>query len=185
MRLFVFSFVLVLVSSISFARSPHHKRHSESILPPEAKAVMEEHERKLKELQSATAAKLSPLLKKAIAAEELDAAVAIRALLVEFGAVAQPISHWPAHIQVGKKYLLQVPMAQPSSTMVWGTDVYTTDSNPHLAAIHMGLMKPGESGSLEIEILAGQESYVGSNRNGVDSKPYGQYGASMKIRKVK
>lgn len=58
---------------------------------------------------------------------------------------------------------------------VWGTDVYTRDSNLGAAAVHAGLVKAGETRVLRVEIMPAQESYPGSERNGVISTDYASF----------
>jgi hypothetical protein len=58
---------------------------------------------------------------------------------------------------------------------VWGTDVYTRDSNIGAAAVHAGLVKAGETRVLRIEVMPAQESYPGSERNGVTSTDYASF----------
>jgi hypothetical protein len=58
---------------------------------------------------------------------------------------------------------------------VWGTDVYTRDSNIGAAAVHAGLVKPGQTRVLRIEVAPAQESYPGSERNGVTTTDYGSF----------
>ena len=55
---------------------------------------------------------------------------------------------------------------------VWGTDIYTDDSDLAVAAVHAGLLAVGETGDVTVEILPGQDHYEGSNRNGVQSIGY-------------
>ena len=50
---------------------------------------------------------------------------------------------------------------------VWGTDLYTDDSDLSTAAVHAGLLAPGESGTVTVLIEGGQPGYEGSTRNGV------------------
>jgi hypothetical protein len=64
---------------------------------------------------------------------------------------------------------------------LWGTDVYTDDSSVALAAVHAGLLKVGERGLVQVTMLAGQNSYVGSTRNGVTSTSYGAWAGSFKL----
>lgn len=58
---------------------------------------------------------------------------------------------------------------------VWGTDVYTRDSNIGAAAVHAGLVKPGETRVLRMEVMPARESYPGSERNGVTTTDYGSF----------
>lgn len=58
---------------------------------------------------------------------------------------------------------------------VWGTDVYTRDSVIGAAAVHAGLLKPGQTRVLRLEVVPPQESYPGTARNGVTTSDYAQF----------
>lgn len=64
---------------------------------------------------------------------------------------------------------------------VWGTDIYTDDSDISAAAVHAGILKVGETKTISITILPGQESYGGTLRNGIRSGDYGQWDGSFKF----
>ena len=64
---------------------------------------------------------------------------------------------------------------------VWGSGVYTSDSNMNAAAMHAGVVASGQTKSVRIVRLPGQPSYQGSARNGVTSKDYGQWSGSFKF----
>jgi hypothetical protein len=68
---------------------------------------------------------------------------------------------------------------------VWGTGVYTDDSNLATAAVHAGLLKKGETGIVKVTIAAGQASYSGTTANDVTSEEYGEFEGSFKIEAVK
>ena len=68
-----------------------------------------------------------------------------------------------------------------ASGAVWGSDVYTDDSRLSSAAVHAGVLQPGEAGLVRVEILAGQESYEGSTRNGVASGSYARWEGSFRV----
>ncbi|CAF3361865.1 unnamed protein product [Rotaria sp. Silwood2] len=55
---------------------------------------------------------------------------------------------------------------------VWGTDIYTDDSNLATAAVHAGVANNNETKVVHIKILPGQSSYEGTIRNGVTSLPF-------------
>lgn len=80
---------------------------------------------------------------------------------------------------IGKQILFEVK-ANTTGT-VWGTDVYTDDSDLGAAALHAGLLKDNETGILAIEILPARETYMGSMRNGVTTSDYGSWGGSFKF----
>jgi hypothetical protein len=71
-----------------------------------------------------------------------------------------------------------------SSGKIWGSDMYTYDSDLATAAVHTGALKAGEEGTILITMLPGQESYSASTRNGVTSKQYGSWHASYRIERL-
>jgi hypothetical protein len=79
--------------------------------------------------------------------------------------------------QFGKEMTYTVTGAQPGGqgTGVWGTDVYTLDSNLAAAAVHAGVLQPGQSGVVRVRIVASPPQFVGSQRNGMGSSGYGHY----------
>ena len=65
---------------------------------------------------------------------------------------------------------------------VWGSGPYTSDSSVCQAARHAGVIE--DSGIFKVEVVAGQNEYHGSNKNGVDSKNYGSWEKSIVISKL-
>lgn len=65
---------------------------------------------------------------------------------------------------------------------VWGTGIYTIDSDLATAAVHAGLVKPGETGIILAEILPGQDSYASSENFGVSSRNFWQYWGSYRLK---
>jgi hypothetical protein len=64
---------------------------------------------------------------------------------------------------------------------VWGTDIYTNDSSVCLAAAHAGVITLADGGTVQVTMLPGEESYTGTERNGVTSLDYGQWGDSFSV----
>jgi hypothetical protein len=62
-----------------------------------------------------------------------------------------------------------------------GTDTYTDDSVIAVAAVHAGLLAPGETGMVLLTILPGQSSYLGTLRNGVLSNGFGSGPGSYRL----
>ena len=61
---------------------------------------------------------------------------------------------------------------------VYGTDLYTCDSNFSRAVVHAGLLRHGETGIVEVQFRAEDHTgFIGSPRNGVDSLNYRRYSA--------
>ncbi len=68
----------------------------------------------------------------------------------------------------------------------WGgqNNVYTDDSPLNVAAVHAGLVMPGETKAVKVTVMAGQSSYPSITRNGVTSINYGSYAGSYKLSAV-
>jgi hypothetical protein len=66
---------------------------------------------------------------------------------------------------------------------LWGTDVHTSDSNLASAAIHCGVLRPGQTGVVKVQILQPPAGFQGSTRNGITSSDYGSYGGAYRILK--
>lgn len=64
---------------------------------------------------------------------------------------------------------------------VWGTDLYTHDSSICTAAVHAGLIDLETGGAVWIELLPGRASYVGSDRNGVQTEDWGEWPHSFQV----
>ncbi|PTW97677.1 LCCL domain-containing protein [Pararhodobacter aggregans] len=78
--------------------------------------------------------------------------------------------------QVGQTLTFTVTGATSGS--VWGSGVYTDDSSVAAAAVHAGVIRPGETAPVEVTVLPGQQSYNGSTQNGVQSSNYGSWSGS-------
>lgn len=61
---------------------------------------------------------------------------------------------------------------------IWGTDVYTGDSQICRSALHAGVVGP-EGGGVHVVRLGGRQSYEASTRNGVNSFSYDSWGTSI------
>jgi beta-lactamase regulating signal transducer with metallopeptidase domain len=83
--------------------------------------------------------------------------------------------------QVGETIRLRVT---GSTGWLWGTDVYTLDSEVGAAAVHAGFLQPGEEGIATIRILPGRDRYSASMRNGLASSPFGSFIGSFAIERV-
>ncbi len=66
-----------------------------------------------------------------------------------------------------------------SGGTVWGTDIYTHDSNLPKAAVHAGVITAGQTATVRVCNLPGQSSYTGTTRNGVTTSSYGVWGNSI------
>jgi hypothetical protein len=64
---------------------------------------------------------------------------------------------------------------------VWGTDLYTIDSSLATAAVHAGVLKPGQSGVVRVKIQGPQQFFQGSTRHGVTSQGFGFFNSSFEF----
>lgn len=81
--------------------------------------------------------------------------------------------------QLGQKLTFRVTGAVAGP--VWGTDTYTDDSRLATAAVHAGVLKPGKTGNVRVEIVPGQPAYQGTLRNGIATSSFGGHPMSFKI----
>lgn len=84
--------------------------------------------------------------------------------------------------QVGSTYYFRV--TGDTNGMLWGTDVYTGDSSIATAAVHAGLVQPGESAVVKITVERPLSHYHGSERNGVTSRDFGHYETAYRLAGV-
>lgn len=96
---------------------------------------------------------------------------------VELAPIADPGSLVSYRGQTGNSFLFQVTGSSNGS--IWGTDIYTDDSSLATAAVHSGVLSPGESGVVLVTILPGEASYTGSTQNSVTSSNYGAWSGSF------
>ena len=85
--------------------------------------------------------------------------------------------------RTGTSFVMQVVGAATGS--VWGSGTYSDDSSIAAAAVHAGLLKPGEVGMIRVTTAAGQAAYVASEQNGVKSQAYGPFEGSFRLERVK
>jgi hypothetical protein len=71
--------------------------------------------------------------------------------------------------------------ANCTAGIVWGTDLYTSDSSVCTAAVHAGLITLAEGGQFIITYASGKEGYDGSERNGVTTLNFGRWGDSFTL----
>jgi len=64
---------------------------------------------------------------------------------------------------------------------VWGTGTYSDDSSVCAAGVHAGAITFADGGVVVFEVMAGQESYTGSNQNGVESANWPSWAGSFLI----
>ncbi len=85
--------------------------------------------------------------------------------------------------QIGKVFLFKVTGGANGS--LWGTGTYTTDSNLAAAAVHSGILKMGDTGIVQVKVIASPASFAGATQNGLTSSGYGVYGGAYEVSKPK
>ena len=93
----------------------------------------------------------------------------------------------PANMQAlcdraGASYYFRVLGAEQG--MVWGTGTYTGDSSLAAAAVHAGLVKPGERAVVKVTVEAPLSAYAGSQRNGVTSHDFARFGTAYSLSAI-
>jgi predicted Ser/Thr protein kinase len=82
--------------------------------------------------------------------------------------------------QNGRSFLFKLTGSTTGS--VYGTGIYTDDSSLATAAVHAGLLRPGQERVVRAQILPGRSAYAGSRRHRVISSEYGYYPGSYRFR---
>ena len=80
---------------------------------------------------------------------------------------------------VGSTYYFRVTGRDAGTA--WGTDVYTGDSAIAVAAVHAGLVKPGDTAILKVVSVPPPATFAGSARHGVTTHDFGRYGSAFRI----
>lgn len=82
----------------------------------------------------------------------------------------------------GQHFVFEVVGATDAT--IWGDGIYTDDSPLATAAVHAGVLEPGQRGIVRVSILPGRDSYEGSTRNGVTSLAYASFPGSYQVSPV-
>ena len=130
---------------------------------------------------------------------QLDEALTVREMIRKLQAQAEQASSLPEPVvtppagavespdaydlrgQNGKSFYRQV--TGTTGEYVWGgeNNIYTDDSLLSSAAVHAGVLKAGETAMVRFTVLPGKDSYDGSTRNGVTTRPWESFGGSFSI----
>ncbi len=94
----------------------------------------------------------------------------------------RPIGPVLTRLRIGDR--VKMPVVGKKGGFVWGDLVYTTDSDPGSAAVHAGLLDPGEAGVVEFLVIPSPQFFNGVERNGVQSREWGRYKSAFIMRLV-
>ena len=61
---------------------------------------------------------------------------------------------------------------------IWGTTIYTDDSNVATAAVHAGFVALNQISTVTVMILDAQTSYTSTTQNGITSNSWGSWPGS-------
>src|SRR5262245_37125744 len=86
--------------------------------------------------------------------------------------------------RVGETFRVRVTGSAAAGRGIWGTDIYTDDSDLSLAVVHAGLLLADQEGEILITFLPGQSQYQGSTRNGVITSSFNAFPGSYRVSPV-
>ena len=150
----------------------------------QAKAVQAEADQKIRKYRQTAVEDLKELLARFIDRKQFEEAVAVRNALRAMMIPSADIQADPGSLTgfVGQKErVLHFRVTGDVGGSVWGTGVYTADSDLSTAAVHAGVLKSGQTGVIRVTLLPGQNQYPNSTRNGVTSSTWGNYSASYRV----
>jgi hypothetical protein len=162
-------------------------------LPEDAVRVVRDFEKGAMAIQKKADDEIQPLRKKAIGKlkalqdkycreARLDEALAIREKIKEIkGILPDPGQLRIQPADIGKVFHFEL-VGNPQGA-VWGTEVYTSDSRLAAAAVHAGVLQPGQKGIVKVRILPGQNGYKGTTANGVTSRDWGKWSLSFTVER--
>jgi hypothetical protein len=102
--------------------------------------------------------------------------------LVNRTVLADPGSLLAYQGQIGKTFYFRVTGARTG--FLWGSGPYTADSSLALAAVHAGVLRPGQTRILRVRMVRGLSRYHGTTRHGVTSSSWGSYGVAFRVSRV-
>ena len=190
--------LLSLAALVLLYGSPGRVARGDEI-PASARRLLEEHDKRVKEIKGKSAQALKDADKKLMdGLQALEASFKKEAKFKQAQAVAkliQEIKQGPIKAladpgtlvnfrgQLGKVLYFEVTGANRGT--VWGTDVYTDDSSLAAAAVHAGVLNLGQKGVVKVTLLPGQGFYQGTARHGITTANWNAWNASYKVEVVR
>lgn len=83
---------------------------------------------------------------------------------------------------IGANYYFRV--RGDTEGQIWGSETYTGDSLLAVAAVHAGIVKPGDTAVVKVTVVPPLSQYQGSVRNNVKSHDFGRYGTAYKLSAI-
>jgi hypothetical protein len=146
-------------------------------------------EEQVRERQLALLRQLRPMQDAAARQGRLDEALAIRDRVRGLRASllrAEPDPGNLSHLRDPRPGSTQLYEVTGSAEgIVWGTDVYTSDSTLAAVAVHAGALADGEHGVVRVTFVETLNvQFTGSHRNGVWSEDYGSWPVGYRIERA-
>ncbi|MBX9692611.1 MAG: hypothetical protein K2Z81_09525 [Cyanobacteria bacterium] len=154
----------------------------------EIKEIRQGMEQKIKLENQHLADRLKPIMEQYAKEGKFDEALAIRAKLKESKSKSSNVRPDPGTLteyecEINNTFLFDV--VGDKYGIVWGSDVYTADSQLSTAAVHAGLLRDGQRGIIRAEIvdMTGLVT-IGTHQNDVISSDWGPYPFGYKLSKA-
>jgi serine/threonine protein kinase len=84
-------------------------------------------------------------------------------------------------VQMGNQ--LEVEVIGSATGTVWGTEMYTSDSDVATAAVHAGLVRLHERARITVTLVKSPSHYTGSTSHGIRSHDYGAFPSGFLLRR--
>lgn len=155
-----------------------------SVFDGEAAAIRQRAEQEIQRKQQTLIAALQALQDAYTRDAKLDEAVAIRNTIRQMKVSHLKVQPGPTNLMeyanhIGESFHFDVT-GQTGYT-IWGSEVYTCDSNLATAAVHAGVLNEGQRGIVKVTILKSPESHQGSTAHGVTSSSWGSFSSSYTV----
>lgn len=154
-----------------------------------ASELEERAEQEVRQQQLALYQVLRPLQDRFAREGRLDEALAIRDRIRSLRSSllqAQPDPGSLGYLReprIGSSMLFEV--TGTTEGIVWGTDIYTSDSTLAAVAVHSGALRPGERGVIRVTFVDTLNvQFTGSERNGVWSEDYGPWPVGYRMQRA-
>ncbi len=157
-------------------------------MPEEARRLVDELTRSGEKVSAARLwagmDSLQKMLEAAQQADKLDEALllreGIRALIIKMaGAQPDPGRLTALRGKIGKSFYFVVTGRATGS--IWGSEVYTDDSDLGTVVVHAGLLREGQQGIIKVTIRPGCDGYEGSESHGIVSGSYEAWQGSYRV----
>ena len=150
-------------------------------------AARAEADQKIARYRLSAVVDLQELLARYIDTKQFEEAVAVRYAIRAMTISAVKVQDDPgtlSGLHNNKQRVLHFRVKGDTGGSVWGSGVYTSDSDLSTAAVHAGILKSGQSGVVRVTLLPGMNQYVASTRNGVTTSTWGNYSSSYRVTRL-